>query len=158
MDRKEYKRQWMKRRHEALMARKLCVHCGKATPEEGKTCRKCRLRSKTWHAEHRERSKELKRSANGTEKAKSSVRNARYKRLYGISLEQYEEMLRLQGGVCAICKTHSKTTRLAVDHCHMTLKVRGLLCGFCNRGIGFFEGRPAAMMTGAIYLKRHMMS
>lgn len=60
---------------------------------------------------------------------------------YGISLEEYNELLAKQNGKCAICekeseftKTHSK---LGVDHDHKTGKVRGLLCHRCNVGIGF---------------------
>ena len=62
---------------------------------------------------------------------------ARLRRNYGLSVEQYEEMLEAQGGVCAICQDTCKTNqRLSVDHCHDTGKIRGLLCRACNAGIG----------------------
>ena len=65
-------------------------------------------------------------------------------RKYGITLEQYDEMLISQGGTCAICgqeeKTvHSKTgnpNSLNVDHDHDTGRIRGLLCSPCNRALG----------------------
>jgi hypothetical protein len=59
-------------------------------------------------------------------------RTSIYKRKYGLSLEQYEEMLRLQGGTCALCGRPPKTYRLNVDHDHITGRVRGLLCYRCN--------------------------
>ena len=52
---------------------------------------------------------------------------------FGINLEQYNKTLKLQNGVCAICKCVDSTgRRLAVDHDHKTGKIRGLLCNRCN--------------------------
>lgn len=59
---------------------------------------------------------------------------------YGITSSEYDEMLLRQGGVCAICREACVSGRaLAVDHCHETKSVRGLLCGRCNIGIGQFR-------------------
>lgn len=60
------------------------------------------------------------------------------KKKYGISCEKYDEMLHEQDYKCYICQKHEdKLDRsLAVDHCHTTGKVRGLLCGNCNRFLG----------------------
>ena len=60
-------------------------------------------------------------------------RERRYKRLYGITIADYEAMLEFQEGVCAICERPPRTLRLAVDHDHKTGKVRGLLCNTCNQ-------------------------
>jgi len=65
-------------------------------------------------------------------------------RKYGLSLIEYEDMLNRQGWLCAIC--HNPADRKAVhpleiDHDHTTREVRGLLCHYCNIGIGFLE-RP----------------
>jgi len=55
------------------------------------------------------------------------------KKKYGLSQEQYLAMLRAQNGRCACCKRLPKPGRwLAVDHCHETGRVRGLLCNMCN--------------------------
>lgn len=62
----------------------------------------------------------------------SSEWGRRLKRKYGITAEQYGEMLAAQAGGCAICARPPKTRRLAVDHNHKTGKVRGLLCYRCN--------------------------
>ena len=82
---------------------------------------------------------------------------------FGISFETYRAMLDAQGGVCAICKRvdpniDQKTgnrRRLAIDHCHTSGKVRGLLCGPCNASLGGFRDDIAVMETAIAYLKRH---
>ncbi len=62
------------------------------------------------------------------------------RRKYGITMDQYAQMLAAQGGGCAICHAPPPTTRsLAVDHCHATGVVRALLCGTCNRSLGYYE-------------------
>lgn len=63
-------------------------------------------------------------------------KNLKYR--FGITLEQYTSMLEKQNNCCDICKRHkSKFKRsLAVDHCHKTGKIRGLLCSKCNGNIG----------------------
>lgn len=79
-------------------------------------------------------------------------------RSYGITLDQYEEMLKAQNGVCAICKDecNRKTTkRLCVDHDHITGVVRGLLCFQCNVGVGKFKDSPAIMTVAAQYMVQH---
>lgn len=60
------------------------------------------------------------------------------KKAYGISIEQYNALLKSQQECCAICKQHKSLFKksLAVDHCHRSGKVRGLLCTNCNRAVG----------------------
>lgn len=64
--------------------------------------------------------------------------NSQYKSKYGISIEEYNRLFDIQKGQCKICKIDSKELprKLAVDHNHVTGKVRGLLCGNCNVAIG----------------------
>ncbi len=79
------------------------------------------------------------------------------KRIFGITLDDYNNMLLSQNSRCDICKKHQSEfkQRLAVDHCHKTNKVRGLLCFPCNTGIGRF-GDDIKMLEAAIaYLKKH---
>lgn len=88
---------------------------------------------------------------------KHRVRNRRsqrrmvFKRVYGISLEDYDVMFERQGGACAICKRTGVT--LCVDHCHLTGEVRGLLCIRCNSAIGFCSDDPAVLLAAAEYLQ-----
>lgn len=62
---------------------------------------------------------------------------AHLKHRYGITMDQYEVMLLTQGGTCAICGESPE--KLVVDHCHDTGAVRGLLCDFCNKALGFLK-------------------
>lgn len=82
---------------------------------------------------------------------------------YGLTVEEYNAMLRRQGGVCAVCgrgepAEHGRTGkqfRLAVDHCHETGAVRGLLCQKCNRAIGLFGDDPILIRKAISYLLRN---
>lgn len=75
-------------------------------------------------------------------------------RRYGISLEQYESMLALQKGACAICKKENSGKKMFhVDHCHATGKIRGLLCNSCNMAIGLFKDNPDIILTAYNYLQ-----
>jgi hypothetical protein len=92
---------------------------------------------------------------------KDNVINSRLKSRFGITLEQYNEMFKKQNGVCAICKMPEKhidkrfnrPRNLAVDHCHNSKKVRGLLCFDCNSGIGKLKDSYELIMIAANYIK-----
>ena len=89
--------------------------------------------------------------------------NKRYnlKKSFGLSVEDYTAMLESQGGVCAICKQPETTIRagkvqaLAVDHCHTTGKIRGLLCNSCNRALGKFKDDVSIVKSAVAYLEEH---
>jgi hypothetical protein len=82
----------------------------------------------------------------------ASQRRHYLKKKYGITDETYAEMLESQGGRCAICARGCRR-RLAVDHCHATGRVRGLLCASCNLGIGKFGDSPELLLAAAIYVE-----
>lgn len=90
-----------------------------------------RQRARIWALENPERIREL------------DVRNNLMKK-YGITLEHYEQLYSTQNGCCALCdkpetiklNANFKTNKLAVDHCHKTNKIRGLLCFRCNIALG----------------------
>lgn len=65
-------------------------------------------------------------------------------------------MLHNQGNKCKICETHESEfdKRLAVDHCHKTGKVRGLLCSSCNTSLGKFKDDPEILRRAINYLER----
>lgn len=76
---------------------------------------------------------------------------------YGLTIQDYDQLLVAQGGVCHICggPSHIRDNdplSFAVDHCHATGKVRGLLCANCNRGLGLFKDDPDRLMAAAMYL------
>jgi hypothetical protein len=82
---------------------------------------------------------------------KEVARRRHLRKQFGISLEDYNELLQLQAGCCAICKEPAKQT-LAVDHNHETGKIRGLLCYRCNYGLGWFSEDPCRIGLAATYL------
>lgn len=77
-------------------------------------------------------------------------------RQYGIeiTLDQYAQLWLAQNGACKICRQLPKApiTRLSVDHCHTTGRVRGLLCSRCNSAIGMLDDSPALTLAAAEYL------
>lgn len=90
------------------------------------------------------------------ERQESQPKSARHFHLrqFGISEDDYDRMLQDQDGRCAICFKECSTGRnLAVDHCHETGQVRGLLCTRCNMGIGYFSDDPNVILQAARYLR-----
>lgn len=83
------------------------------------------------------------------------ARRSHYKSRYGITVDAYNEILELQGGVCWICKGEdTRDTRLSVDHCHTSKEVRGLLCKACNSGLGQFKDDIERLERAIKYLSR----
>jgi hypothetical protein len=98
-----------------------------------------------------------KRVAEAPERFYLSRRNWKLLRYYGITVRDYEAMFDAQRGVCAICgEPPSKDRRhdLAVDHCHDTGTVRGLLCLRCNAGLGQFDDSPDLLRRASEYVDR----
>jgi len=87
--------------------------------------------------------------------------NQSRERRYGVTRADYDKMFAEQGGRCAICGTDDPATHTSkggdgsfcVDHCHQTGKVRGLLCGYCNTGIGKLRDNPDIMRKAAQYVE-----
>ncbi len=117
---------------------------------------------RAYHAANRERLNAQKRAyylatkevraAKGRERRKnnpSSWRAVVYKAKFGITVDEYEARLVEQKGVCAVCTGR----RLAVDHCHATGKVRGLLCWHCNSGIGKLGDNAEGLLRALAYLR-----
>lgn len=85
-------------------------------------------------------------------------RKAQRLKQYGIALSDFEDMMAMQKGRCAICgfeDTESPKLFPMVDHCHKTGRVRGLLCMSCNQGLGKFKDDVNLLMTAAAYLAKH---
>lgn len=75
-------------------------------------------------------------------------------KLYGMTEDSYEAMLAAQGNRCAVC-SNLFTATPHVDHSHKTGKVRGLLCGGCNTGLGLFKDNPDVLRAAVRYLARN---
>lgn len=80
---------------------------------------------------------------------------SKIKRLRRLQLtdEQYEILVQEAEGMCIICNTSCDD--LVLDHNHKTGAVRGLLCSFCNTGLGFFRDDPKRLKRAIEYLRRH---
>lgn len=78
---------------------------------------------------------------------------------YGMTVDDFDELLKKQGGTCAICGKKQKNGRkhenLSIDHCHTTGKVRGLLCRKCNLGLGLFGDTTDGVQKALDYLMIH---
>jgi len=73
-------------------------------------------------------------------------------RSYGITVEEYDEMLESQGGGCYICGIGPVGRALDIDHDHRTGKVRGLLCSNHNRALGLLGDDPDLLLAAHTYL------
>lgn len=140
------------------------------------TCGEClRLRSATWakaNPEKRSETYKKYRLANAVviaakkkawkqdnrEKHRASRKRTLIRQF--MPIDEFEALLAHQGGCCAICRTEKGFSRggdgrrLAIDHCHKTGAVRGLLCGNCNRMLGIAQDDPEILRAAAIYLER----
>jgi len=89
-----------------------------------------------------------------SQKMRIKARKSQLRLYFNLSVEDYENMYRAQNGACAVCRGQSTDgRRLAVDHCHSTGKVRGLLCYRCNIGIGYLKDSPERLRDAAAYLE-----
>lgn len=89
-------------------------------------------------------------------------RYGQVKSRHRMTVEHYERLLLEQGYVCAICKNPEKaktktkgTKSLAIDHCHVTGKIRGLLCQKCNMSLGLLNENFDSILSMAKYVQIH---
>lgn len=84
---------------------------------------------------------------------------------FGLSIDEYNKILAQQNSKCAICHKepfgddrYRAGKNLAVDHDHVTGKVRGLLCDLCNRALGQFQDSPEFLRRAAQYVEHPTIS
>jgi len=123
-------------------------HNSSATKDgKGYRCKLCDSNArKKWHKDHPER-------------ARQSSRNRNLKSRFGITREDYNNLLKDQNYKCAICGTDDpKTTGTpgtwCVDHCHITGRIRGLLCARCNGALGLFSDNKELLYKAIRYLNQ----
>lgn len=118
---------------------------------------KIKLKSRLWRKNNLEKAKLINKTWRKNNPKK--IKELKLKK-YGITVDQYNEMLVSQNGVCAICLKYETDTdnrsgkirALAVDHNHITGEVRQLLCGSCNKAIGLLQDNPLLVKNVADYL------
>jgi hypothetical protein len=111
---------------------------------------KQRANGRRYYAKHRAKIRAQKRGQ--YRRNRDYYRTWHLTKRYGLTAEAYATLLSKQNGVCAICRVSSRKA-LDVDHDHATGKVRGLLCGACNKGLGQFQDSPDILLTAHQYLK-----
>ncbi len=81
--------------------------------------------------------------------------DTRLRQKFGIGLLEYQQMVEAQENKCKLCGREERTRqrRLAVDHCHATMKIRGLLCHHCNTGLGNFMDDIDLLRRAIAYLE-----
>lgn len=95
----------------------------------------------------KERSKSRKRNRDPVEAKRNNLRR------YGLTLEDFNNLVKKQNGCCAICR--EPCPNLHVDHCHLSFRNRGLLCTSCNKALGFFKDRIDLLEAAIEYLRKH---
>ena len=77
-------------------------------------------------------------------------------RRYGITQDDYDEMLRAQDGRCATCRTDNPGPKgFTIDHCHKTGRVRAILCGACNTAFGLLRESVEIVRAMLAYAEQH---
>lgn len=79
---------------------------------------------------------------------------SRVLKLYGLSKQDVESMMQHQESKCVICSINI-SNGYHIDHCHLTQKVRGLLCQKCNQAIGLLQESETLFLKASQYIKKH---
>ena len=112
---------------------------------------------KRWRAENKHRYREYHKTRYLKHRT-ALIKKAHWDKWYrrcGLGFDYFREMLRVQGGLCAICTIAMKPGKEThIDHDHVTGDVRGLLCNKCNWAVGHAENRNWDMATVAEYLSK----
>ncbi len=146
--------------------KKQCAHCKESLPVScfskalkmksglDSYCRDCKKKMRDANIENR---RVAARNSWHKHKAKYRPRKRahRLRSEFGLSLAEYDQMFEMQDGNCKICGLPEINKRLAVDHCHKTDKIRGLLCGRCNTTLGRVEENTETLWNMIEYLMKH---
>jgi len=121
-----------------------CFTFSKQYQRYATVCKECRSRKE----------KEFRKTPEG----KRASRISSLKR-HGMSIEDFDAMLKKQNGGCGICGNTENKVRgngLFVDHCHISGKIRGLLCHHCNAALGHFDDNVVNLRSAIAYLKANI--
>lgn len=130
-----------------------CRDCGDLLDESNKVY--CGGRQKNRCKSCYNKVQKLWRENNPTSRTRTTRQNKIVSK-YGLTLDQYDELARRQGFVCAICHNPNNIEgrELTVDHCHATNKIRGLLCHSCNLALGLIDDNITTLYSMIEYLER----
>lgn len=111
--------------------------------------------NKNYYRNHQEKINKYNREWQKKNRSKlhASCRRHRLKKNFGLTIDQYSQLLEKQNRKCAVCKVFNNSQRhFPVDHDHVTGKVRGLLCPNCNMAIGMFKENKEIIKAALDYL------
>lgn len=113
-------------------------------------------RRKRWESTPRYKAMRRASAKKWAEQNPDRVLHNRVMRMYGISGEEFMELMNAQAGRCAICKQEfaDKPRSINVDHDHKSGHVRGLLCGKCNLALGHFGDSEVTLLSAVSYLRK----
>lgn len=134
---------------------KLCITCceKKDTRNFSITKAKGKLYLQSSCKTCRNKKKSLSRKSEPIKEAYRK-RKQKLKADYNISVEEYNKLLMSQNGGCKICnKNNNGKKHFAVDHCHLTGVIRGLLCTNCNITLGLMKDNSQLLQNAINYLK-----
>ena len=138
---------------------RLCIFCDRHKPldefytnrhRHKSRCKSCeRIRERKWHNSKRAHIK--KKDPN---RLKIAKRREQLRYRFNLTIDEYDKILENQQGKCAICGggREKQKYKFAVDHCHATGKIRGILCQNCNAGLGLFKDNPQSLTNAITYL------
>lgn len=147
-----------------------CTKCGKVKPltefyrsnrsnradKLESSCKVCKnIQRNQWAAKNAEAVKRIYQRRFQSPKGRRVHSRSQVKRKFGIPLEQYEQMLVDQRGLCFICHQPNPTNiPIGLDHNHDTGAVRAFLCAACNLGIRHFKENPELIRKAIQYLNK----
>jgi Autographiviridae endonuclease VII len=92
-------------------------------------------------------------AARNRDKRLRKLRETHLRNKFGLTVEEYDEILEAQDGVCALCDSlPTPGISLHVDHDHGTGEIRGLLCVRCNNALGLFREDPDLLKRAVRYV------
>lgn len=152
---------------DAVPLTKVCTKCRERKPVEmfDRHSRRVGLNGYQAHCKACRISHQRAKRAADPAAAAAYIRAWNLRKKYGLSLQEFEQLMMRQDGCCAIChqpprlrrfvnrwKTKADIAVLIVDHDHRTGAVRGLLCNECNRALGLFHEDPALLHSALEYV------
>ncbi len=151
---------------------KVCIKCRKKKPlkefhrakgyKDGRRskCRKCISAAvKVYNSKPgaKERKRKYRKDFDARPGSQDRIKGYRL-RAYGLTIESRNQILEDQNGRCAICLDRLSQRDACVDHDHETDSIRGILCCYCNWGLGHFKDDPKTMENAAEYIRKSRIS
>lgn len=145
------------------MENRLCSKCEISKPlsefytykerNRSNWCKQCRIKmGNLWRRKDRALNREKYNAKNREWRKDNAGKSRQYhlKKVYGVTMKEWDNLVIKQNGKCAIC---DKKTKLTLDHSHITGKTRGLLCRNCNAGLGLLGDNVNILKLAIKYME-----